>query len=613
MPDTGYKSDNERLLKVLEWIQDGNAQLPEFQRDWRWNDERIRNLLVSISLSYPVGAVMMLETGGKTQFKHRPLKGASSSNGRADRLILDGQQRLTSLFQSLLSGKPVDTWIQRKKRINLWYYINMEQALNEEADRKEAIFSVRDDRIEKFRNGMGSSEANHEYEAMVFPLSKIFSYDSWVASYREFWAKEGDMEVLMNKMATWDEFRTKVSDRFKDYQIPVITLGRDTPLEAVCQVFEQVNTGGMTLDVFELLTAMFAADNFNLRADWEERKKQMKGFSAFKRSVLDDVSATDFLQAATLLATQKRRNEELKLTPNMDRPPAISSKRGDMLKLTRDEYEDWANPLMEGFARAEVFLHSECIFDPEFLPYGSQLIPLAAIYTVLNRDLTRSEREKLAQWYWCGVFGQLYSSATDSRFASDLPEVVEWIRGGKRVPETVKVAEFAAPRLLSLKTRGSAAYKGMYSLLLKNRPKDLMTGGEINIEHYFDRNVDIHHIFPRKWCMDKGLDEKKTMWNSIVNKTPLTSNTNRRIGGSAPSKYIASIEDEGIAAEALDSHLDLHFIDPEHLRNDDFNNFFETRRQALIALIEQAMGKSVVRNVPDEGEDEDADEDDEDE
>lgn len=595
MPDTGYKSENEDLPKVLGQVADGSAQLPEFQRDWRWDDDRIRSLLTSIFLSYPVGAVMMLKVGDEARFKYRPLEGAQdTATEDADRLILDGQQRLTSLFQSLLSGKPVDTRDQRKKNIKRWYYIDMEKALDEEADREEVILSVPMNRIEKIRNGRDFSKTEYEHAEMVFPLSRIFSYDSWSAGYRKFWSNEG-MEMLLKKDATWEEFRTKVLERFKNYDIPVITLGRDTPLEAVCQVFEKVNTGGMTLDVFELLTAMFAADKFNLRKDWKNRKEEMKGFSAFKRSVLDNVSGRDFLQAATLLATQRRGN-------------AIRCNRADMLNLTLTEYQDWADLLMEGFKRAEVFLHSEGIFDPDFLPYGSQLIPLAAIYTVLGRDLNQSEHERLARWYWCGVFGELYGSATESRFANDLPEVVEWIRGGDRVPQTVEDAVFSAPRLLSLKTRNSAAYKGMYSLLLRKGPKDWMTGVEISIQHYFDRNVHIHHIFPRKWCESKRLDEKKKMWNSIVNKTPLTSSTNQQIGGSAPSKYTADIEKKAdITAEVLDKHLDLHCIDPDHLRNDEYDEFFKARKQALTALIVQAMGKRAVTDDLEEGEDDEDD------
>lgn len=605
MLETNYGIEKESLSDLLREAGNGSAQLPDFQRGWVWDDNRIRSLLASISLTYPVGAVMMLQAGGDSvRFKQRPLEGASPSNGMADRLILDGQQRLTSLFQSLLLGEPVVTKDQSGKKIKRWYYIDMQMALDPNSDREDAIFSVSEDkRVHTFQKGITKdySTPELEYEAMVFPLSKIFSFNSWHMGYIKFWMKQG-METLDKKMGIWSEFYDKVVDRFGQYHIPVIELGKDTPKEAVCQVFEKVNTGGVTLTVFELLTATFAVDNFELRPDWEERKRKLR-----KHSVLRNVSSTDFLQAVTLLATRERQRQALKATPGMERPPAIGCKRADMLNLKLVEYQRWAAPLMKGFERAAFFLHSEHIFDAKFLPYGSQLIPLAAILTVLDTDhLNQGERENLARWYWCGVFGELYGGTTETRFARDLPEVVEWMRGGTDVPRTVGDAVFAASRLLSLRTRNSAAYKGVYSLLLREGARDLMTGDSTSVQHYFERKVDIHHIFPQKWCRDKGIDAGRC--NSVVNKTPLTATTNIRIGGAAPSEYTSRIERSAdITTEVLDAHLESHCIDPGRLRNDDFDGFFEARRQALIARIKRATGKSVVMDIADEGEEPPAD------
>ncbi|MCY4620142.1 MAG: hypothetical protein OXD50_16550 [Chloroflexi bacterium] len=113
-------------------------------------------------------------------------------------------------------------------------------------------------------------------------------------------------------------------------------------------------------------------------------------------------------------------------------------------------------------------MHSQDLYDSRFLPYGSQLIPLAAILTVLGREWEpHPAREKLARWYWCGVPGELYGGSTESRFARDLLEVVDWIRGAGPEPSTVFDAEFAPARLLTMRTRNNAAYKGVYSLLLR--------------------------------------------------------------------------------------------------------------------------------------------------
>ena len=92
------------LLKaLLDGLKDGSIQLPDFQRGWVWDDDRIKGVLASISRSFPIGAVMMLQTGGETRFKTRPVQGVDEKDVmQPSQLILDGQQSLTSLFQAIL-------------------------------------------------------------------------------------------------------------------------------------------------------------------------------------------------------------------------------------------------------------------------------------------------------------------------------------------------------------------------------------------------------------------------------------------------------------------------------------------------------------------------------
>ena len=593
MTETTYGIEKESMSELLHQAHDGRTQLPDFQRGWVWDDERICSLLASISLAYPVGAVMMLESGGDSiQFKKRTLEGAPPPTHSADRLILDGQQRLTSLFQSLLLGKPVATRDQRGKAIKRWYYVDIEMAVDANANREDAIFSIPEDRqIRTFRNDIvrDISTPEHEYRELVFPLAKVFDSKPWRREFSKFWGHDDEKDAL------WDAFEVEVVERFEKYQLPVIEMSKDTPKEAVCQVFEKVNTGGVTLTVFELLTATFAAENFELRPDWEERFKRLA-----IQPVLRGVESTDFLQALTLLSTQERRQKALEANPSMERPPAIGCRRADMLQLTLQEYQRWAGPVEQGLQAAARFLHTQHVFDAKFLPYGSQLIPLSAILTVLGKSAdSHQARQKLGQWFWCGVFGELYGGTTETRFARDLPDVVEWILGDGPVPRTVAEADFSPDRLLSLRTRNSAAYKGVYTLLLRQGAKDLRTGDESNVHNYFGEAVDIHHIFPQKWCKaippgesSPRVDAQRC--DSIVNKTPLSATTNRQIGGDAPSTYTSRLEKrEGITSGALDGFLQSHFISPEHVRCDDFDSFFEARRAALLGQIEAAMGKAI--------------------
>ena len=343
-----------------------------------------------------------------------------------------------------------------------------------------------------------------------------------------------------------------------------------------------MNTSGVTLTVFELLTATFAVDEFDLRSDWRGRERVIQA-----RQILTEVSNTDFLQATALLATWERRRAAVESGSGEDRAPGIGCKRKDMLGLGLTEYQSWADPLTKGFENAARFLHSQHLYDARFLPYGSQLIPLAAILTVLGRDWSRHDaRSKIARWFWCGVFGELYGGSIETRFARDLPQVVQWIQEGGQEPATIFEAEFAETRLGTLRTRNSAAYKGIYAMLLREGACDWKTGEKSTIQTYFDESVDIHHVFPQQWCRKMGIEA--TRYDSVVNKTPLTARTNRSIGAKAPSDYLRAI---GVPERTLDGYVRTHLIDPTHLHVDDFDGFYTARESELLRAIRHVMGK----------------------
>lgn len=236
-------------------------------------------------------------------------------------------------------------------------------------------------------------------------------------------------------------------------------------------------------------------------------------------------------------------------------------------------------------------------FPSKRRPYATQIIPLAAIMAILGPKAEgHGARQQLARWYWSGVFGEMYGGATETRFALDVPDVVAWVTGGADEPRTVRDAQFQADRLLTLRTRNSAAYKGLYALQMKRGARDLRTGQTIDIHAYFDDAIDIHHIFPQRWCDENAIDYGLS--NSIVNKTPIDAHTNRRIGGRAPSAYLTNIESgENIPGEELDELLRSHDVDPVALRQDDFPAFFTRRFERLIKQIEAATGKSVNRSA----------------
>ena len=208
-----------------------------------------------------------------------------------------------------------------------------------------------------------------------------------------------------------------------------------------------------------------------------------------------------------------------------------------------------------------------------------------------------SNRAKLVQWYWNGVFGELYGSAVECRIARDFMEVPAWLKGGD-LPTTIRDATFRAERLKTMRMRLSAAYKGVNALLMQTGAEDFRSGQKFDHIVFFGENVDIHHIFPKKWCDDH--DIKPAVYDSIINKTPLSYRTNRIIGGAAPSDYLAKLQrgssdTPGILPDNLNSYVSSHLIDPALLRADAFGAFMEDRQARLLRLIEQATGQSVYR------------------
>src|SRR5437016_6029693 len=143
-----FDSPDYDLVELLKDAGTGKIQLPDFQREWKWDDDRITSLLASIALGYPVGVIMLLQVGGvDVRFAPKAIAGVEVNGREPELLLLDGQQRLTSLFQALASGAPVDTTDARGKRMRRWYYLDIRKALDPELDLEDAILSVPEDRV----------------------------------------------------------------------------------------------------------------------------------------------------------------------------------------------------------------------------------------------------------------------------------------------------------------------------------------------------------------------------------------------------------------------------------------------------------------------------------
>ena len=220
------------LKALLNDVQSGKIQLPDFQRGWVWDEDRIQGLLASISRGFPVGAVMTLSAGGQIRFKTRLVEGVSANAiSLPDRFLLDGQQRLTSLYQALLHPDAVSTQDTRGQKRLSWFYIDMRLAVSDAADREDAVVVVPKDK--KITRDFGRkidldlSCAEFEYEKLMFPTEKLFDPLKWTLNYTTYWEARADLHPEGNATEFFSKFNDGVIKPFADYLLPVIHLEKE--------------------------------------------------------------------------------------------------------------------------------------------------------------------------------------------------------------------------------------------------------------------------------------------------------------------------------------------------------------------------------------------------
>lgn len=579
------------LKQLLEDVNQGKIQLPEFQRNWTWDDNRIKGIIASLSQGYPMGAIMRLQYGNPDiQFKYRTIEGVHADDTVPDYLVLDGQQRLTSIYQAAYSQEPVKTKTEQDREIHRFYYLSMPKCLDENEDRVDAIYSIPEDRKvkENFNRTItiDLSSREKEFEQKMFPLNVAYRIDlrtEWIMGYLDYYADDKDAREIFKS------FNSRILNTITAYKLPVITLDKSTPREAVCKVFENVNTGGVPLTVFELVTAMFATHEFDLRADWNRCRKIIRGDGdSLQTDLLYGIDETTFLTAVTLYTSY--------MDKKAGKAGAVSCKKKDVLSLKYDSYIAYRDAVLTGFQLARNFLlQYQCVFRKRDLPYTTQLIPLSVICAILGKSKCDSPNtiKILSQWYWCGIFGEMYGGANETRYANDVEDVINAVNGKENPARTINASFFSATRLLTLQTRNSAAYKGVMALLYQRKCRDFMNGITIDVINSMIESPDIHHIFPEAYCENVGIPRRR--YNCIVNKTPLLSATNRCIGGKAPSIYTKSIlkKVDGLTEAELRERIESHFVDYDALVADDFDTYFVHRAEAVLGLIEEAMGKEI--------------------
>jgi len=585
-------------------LKSGLIQLSSIQREWIWNDEKIRDIVASVISDYPIGAVLFLKCEDSPVFACSPISGVELLKDISPKnLVLDGQQRLTAIYEAMYNiGQPV-SFKKGKSSEERYYYLDIEKILEDSSDTVDAIISVpKDKKVKKSskkNTGLDLSTLEKEFENKMFPLNIIFDHDKkekisndlmtkskWSEKYKEYYRNKNDDELYKKILSEFEEL-DEIFGRLKGYTIPVISLDSDTEMDAVCKIFEKVNSSNQPLTGFDLVVAIYAKDKFDLKENWKEFQKDV-----FSKGILEGFEPKNFLRACKLFAGYKNNN--------------LTFKKNVITDLKLEHYKKYSKIVSNGFREAKKLLDEEGIVTKNNLPYSSQLITLGVICALLENSISSSDkiRQKVKQWYWCCVFRKYYENgANDAKFFSDITNLMNWINENE-IPEVVKDFEFDLSKFKDITSNSGALFNGIIALLVKNNCKDFASGTIIKDLHKNgDVAVEIHHLFPKNSYQRQYPD----LIDSVLNKTPLSKKTNGILGDIAPSKYLEKImtgeysadkkkskksATELVSEENLEIYLKSNLIDMEDLENDNFKNFICHRAKKFLKEICNATGKN---------------------
>ncbi|MBS0661260.1 MAG: DUF262 domain-containing protein [Verrucomicrobia bacterium] len=252
---------------LVEDAEKGKLALPEFQRDFIWNPADVAELLRTIARDWPAGTFLLLE--GPQEFACKALDGAPPVSSKPELLILDGQQRMTALYQAMTDSS------------DEVYYINMQDLMASDQLEDEHVkymakrkFSAQFSTVEKMAN------------AGIAPVHIIRDDKEFLRWTRYIGSPDKQDKAF--------EVRDKLLPGLKSYFMPCVVLPRAVPLQALAKIFETINKTGVRLDAFDLMVAKLYPHEFKLRDRWSEAEREQPTLKAF------DISGIEILKLIAL-------------------------------------------------------------------------------------------------------------------------------------------------------------------------------------------------------------------------------------------------------------------------------------------------------------------------
>lgn len=595
------KAEYISLNSLITNLKEGQYFIPDFQREFEWQPRDISDLVRSIFLDYYIGS-LLLWRGKQENYKALSCEDIYGYEGnKSDRkyIVLDGQQRLTAMHYAFVAP----TKALPKRSSFARYFIKVNLFMSEAYD--EAF----DYEFESKKWNSVFNDRSIQFASHIFPLSTIgaggWALFNWVQGYEKFWEQrfrtaevgENEQSAMEAKrfMADARKFSEHIRSITEHYCISYIELDRDIEVDKVCDIFTKINSKGVRLDVFDLLNALLRPKGIKLKELWRNAEPRLSFVDIKKMNVY-------ILQVMSILRQAYCSSKYLYfLLPGQEKPirETDGSRRKEVL-ITDDAsfIEGWSDAVSALEEAIQLLRQPQTfgVVSSKYLPYVSILPVFASLHWEAKRlpaELRLHARNKIRHWYWASVFDNRYSGAVESTSARDFLDMKEWFRNSENIPRLVEEfkGRFKSIDFSTQRSRGTSLYNGVFNLLTIQGAKDWISG---NIP--LSEELDDHHIIPAAWGR-KNLASNKI--NTILNRTPLTADTNRNIiRDRLPNEYLpewfSSIGEE-MVRDILKSHLvsplavDILMRDP--FTPDDFEQFIAERQRTIRSAIESLLIK----------------------
>ena len=576
--DIYEKVDHKGIKFFLDKIICEDYLIPSFQREFVWNKDGVISLLTSLFRGYPIGSLLLCPINEHTKKFYKPktfnydLREASSGY-----VVLDGQQRLTSLFRAFSKVYSITKENDEDKFYRYFLKIQVKENKEGTIEKKDIEFSIeaKESQDIPFKEG----------DFYFFPLYLLFNNDKeleeWIDKFtKDYSKKNGKDENLIFKQATKlfnSTSTTGIFSRlFNKELIPYIILSSSASnnIKRVCDMFDKLNDKGMHLDDFDKISSRLFPNNIDLRNMWYEELKKYPLIKEFK------IPPIDVVRIMSLIDQEEKNNEGF-------------SVQLKYVKNYMDEFKD--SKILDEKLDAACYALNESLnhlknnqglISKKWIPRNPVLIVFAASWYFIQkkeRKITGNLISNLEKWYWCNIFDKTFDGSTITPIAEEFESLLDWFDDNKEIPKTI--IKFRLAKDLNDIYKVNAQYKAVMCLLIKKGIIDFFDGKRI--QDYPDK-IDDHHIFPDYHLRtDLDIHEDKKI-NCITNRTLIHKSTNRSvdIGKLPPKKYLSEIKKligESKFKVLCETHLIEEDLDSEIYQN--FVKFTGFREKKIMELI----------------------------